>query len=125
MITEANLAQCTAGHGARQPQRELIASMKTKKARPATDTGMPPLVPAGILDQTLVVTATQLIAGACAVGLLGACFGATSAWFQESLHRLATIDAPGLLAQHGALAAGIGAVLILVPAAAWLALRKE
>src|SRR5215469_10858965 len=60
-ITEANLAQCTAGHGARQPQRELIASMKTKKARPATDTGMPPLVPAGILDQTLVVTATQLI----------------------------------------------------------------
>jgi hypothetical protein len=71
------------------------------------------------------ITATQLIAGACAVGLLGACFGATSAWFQESLHRLATIDAPGLLAQHGALAAGIGAVLILVPAAAWLALRKD
>jgi hypothetical protein len=71
------------------------------------------------------IAASQLIAGACAVGLLGACFGATSAWFQEGLRRLATIDAPGLLAQHGALAATIGAVLFLVPAAAWLALRKD
>src|SRR5215472_14510922 len=60
--TDASLAQCTAGHGARQPQRELTATMNTKNARPSTDTGMPPLVPAGTLDQMLVVTATQLTA---------------------------------------------------------------
>ena len=33
------------------------------------------------------ITAVQVIAFACAMGLLGACFGATSAWFQSALHR--------------------------------------
>src|ERR1039458_547314 len=33
------------------------------------------------------ITAAQVIAFACAMGLLGACFGATSAWFQSALHR--------------------------------------
>jgi hypothetical protein len=35
------------------------------------------------------ITAAQVIAFACAMGLLGACFGATSAWFQSALHRTA------------------------------------
>ena len=34
------------------------------------------------------ITAIQVIALACAVGLLGACFGATSLWFQCALRRV-------------------------------------
>lgn len=67
------------------------------------------------------ITAAQSIAGACAVGLLGACFGATSAWFQNVLKwagaSIASVDVT--------LAVGMGAVLFLIPAAAWLALRRE
>ena len=33
------------------------------------------------------ITAAQVIAFACAMGLFGACFGATSGWFQSALHR--------------------------------------
>jgi hypothetical protein len=69
------------------------------------------------------ITAAQLIAGACAVGLTGACFGATSAWFQAALKWLGSNFA--LLASHGALALGMAAVLFLVPAAAWLVLRRD
>ncbi len=75
------------------------------------------------------ITATQLIAGACAVGLLGACFGATSAWFQSALRgvgiTLAGFDWTGELMAHGALILGMAAVLLLVPVAAWLAMRRE
>ncbi|MDE3195760.1 MAG: hypothetical protein KGN84_05420 [Acidobacteriota bacterium] len=75
------------------------------------------------------ITAAQSIAGACAAGLLGACFGATSAWFQSALKWAGAgaggIDVTDLIARHGALAAGVGAVLFLIPAAAWLALRRE
>ena len=75
------------------------------------------------------ITATQLIAGACAVGLLGACFGATSAWFQSALRgvgvTLVEFDWAGELIAHGALILGMAAVLFLVPVAAWLAMRRE
>jgi hypothetical protein len=75
------------------------------------------------------ITATQLIAGACAVGLLGACFGATSAWFQSALRGvgigLLEIDWSAELMAHGALILGMAAVLFLVPVAAWLAMRRE
>jgi hypothetical protein len=75
------------------------------------------------------ITATQLIAGACAVGLLGACFGATSAWFQSALRgvgvTLVEFDWTGELIAHGALILGMAAVLFLVPVAAWLAMRRE
>lgn len=74
------------------------------------------------------ITAAHSIAGACAAGLLGACFGATSSWFQSALKwagtNLAGLDAAGLIARHGALASGVGAVLFLIPAAAWLAARR-
>jgi hypothetical protein len=62
------------------------------------------------------ITAAQMIAFACATGLLGACFGATSPWFQAALQRI-----PVLLAGHVGLAIGMAALLLLVPAAAWFA----
>jgi hypothetical protein len=68
------------------------------------------------------ITATQMIAGAAAVGFSGACFGATSRWFQEAL---AGFSLSAAFAEHTALAIGMAAVIILVPAAAWLALRRD
>jgi hypothetical protein len=74
------------------------------------------------------ITAAQVIAFGCSVALLGACFGATSLWFQAALKELAAsiaaIDVKALVAllvEHGALAAGMIAVLLLVPAAVYLA----
>jgi hypothetical protein len=75
------------------------------------------------------ITATQMIAGACAVGLLGACFGATSAWFQDALRWMgsafAGFDLAGELMAHGTIVLGMAGVLLLVPFAAWLAMRRE
>jgi hypothetical protein len=71
------------------------------------------------------ITITELIAVACTVGLLGACFGATSEWFQAALHWFQGAVSQIDFAQHALLAVGMGAVLFLVPAVAWLALRKE
>jgi len=68
------------------------------------------------------ITATQLIAGAAAVGFSGACFGATSRWFQEAL---AGFSFSAAFAEHTALAIGMAAVILVVPAAAWLALRRD
>jgi len=68
------------------------------------------------------ITATQLIAGAAAVGFAGACFGATSRWFQEAL---AGFSFSAAFAEHTALATAMAAVILLVPAAAWLALRRD
>jgi hypothetical protein len=77
------------------------------------------------------ITAAQVIALACAAGLLGACFGATSSLFQSAILRIASVltafdwkalvsFAVASLAAHGALAAGIAALLLLAPAAAYL-----
>lgn len=78
---------------------------------------------------TRPITLAQLVAGACGVGLLGACFGATSAWFQNGLRgvgvTLAGFDWTGELMAHGVLMLGMAAVLLLVPVAAWLATRRE
>ena len=82
------------------------------------------------------ITAAQVIAFACAMGLLGACCGATSAWFQSALRRiaasLATIGFQTLLpsagafaAQHAALLAGISALLLGVPTAIYLTMLRE
>jgi hypothetical protein len=81
------------------------------------------------------ITAAQVIALACAAGLLGACFGATSSVFQSAVGRIAasvaSFDwksfaslATALLAAHGALAAGIAVVLLLAPAAVYLMGRE-
>src|ERR1700688_2832954 len=71
------------------------------------------------------ITAAQVIAVACAMGLLGACFGATSPWFQLALRgatsSLAALKFQALLpftgafvAEHGALLLGMGAMLLVV-----------
>jgi hypothetical protein len=75
------------------------------------------------------ITAIQVIALACAVGLLGACFGATSLWFQSALRRvesaLAGFSASAFLAQHGLIVLAMAFVLLLVPGAVYLALGRE
>jgi hypothetical protein len=82
------------------------------------------------------ITAAQVIAFACTIGLLGACFGATSTWFQSALARItsATIgfegksilpSATALMAEHGALVLATAAVLFVVPAAVYWALLRD
>jgi hypothetical protein len=82
------------------------------------------------------ITAAQVIALACAVGLLGACFGATSKWFQSAVATItssvAGLDikallpsATALLAEHGALVLAMAAMLVVVPAAVYLAMLKD
>ena len=82
------------------------------------------------------ITAVQLVAFACAVGLLGACFGATSTWFQAALKRLAS-NAAGfdvaafltavstMFAEHGLLVIGLVAIVFLVPTAVYVALSRD
>jgi hypothetical protein len=76
------------------------------------------------------ITAAHVIAFACAAGLAGACFGATSAWFQSALRWItaSTSFAPSvtaLVVQHGAVVAGIAVLLFLLPAAVYLAMGKD
>ena len=82
------------------------------------------------------ITAAQFIAFAFAVGLLGACFGATSTWFQSAFRgiasRLGGFDARTLFdsatamsAQHGLLVLAAAAMLFLVPTVVILALRRD
>jgi hypothetical protein len=82
------------------------------------------------------ITAAQVIAFACAMGLLGACFGATSAWFQSALHRTASSlavfkfqalapFAGAFVAEHGALLLGMAAMLLVVPAAIYFTMLRE
>jgi hypothetical protein len=82
------------------------------------------------------ITAVQVIALACAMGVLGACFGATSEWFQSTLGRvvsgatgfqLKTLipSATALVAEHGALVLAMAAVVLLVPAAVYVAMLRD
>ena len=82
------------------------------------------------------ITVAQAIAFACATGLLGACFGAASTWFQSALGWIASsvagVDikvflpsATALLAEHSALVLAMVAVLFLVPAAVYLAMGRD
>jgi len=101
----------------------------------AIDGGSPRCAPAAKPPRPPVVRA-QVIALACAMGLLGACFGATSAWFQSALHRtassLTTIKFQALLpfagaffADHGALLLAMAAIVLIVPAAVYLTMLRE
>ena len=77
------------------------------------------------------ITAAQLVAFGCAVGLLGACFGATSEWFQAGFKwvvgHLAEIRAAALtpIAGHALIALGVAALLLLIPAALILAAGRD
>lgn len=69
------------------------------------------------------ITAVQVAACACAAGLCGACFGATSTWFQAALR--SALHAKALLAGHELLIAGLAAVVLLAPVAVYLAEGRE
>ena len=82
------------------------------------------------------ITAAQVIALACAMGLLGACFGATSTWFQQVLvrtgHAAAGVRIQPLLAaaasaaaDHIVLVLAAAGLLLIVPAALCLAILRE
>lgn len=82
------------------------------------------------------ITAAQVIAFACAAGLLGACFGATSAWFQSLVGALVSsisgLRLPQLgpslgavVAQYGVWLAAGGALLVVIPTAIYLAFLRE
>jgi hypothetical protein len=81
------------------------------------------------------ITAVQVIAFTCAVGLLGTCFGATSRWFQSTLGRIestvAGFDARALLpsaalsAEHSTLILATAVLLFVVPAAVYAVLGRE
>ncbi len=82
------------------------------------------------------ITAAQVMAFSCAMAVLGACFGATSTWFQRILARVASAvagvdaasllaSATALLAEHGALVVAMIAMVLLIPAAVFLAIGKD
>lgn len=82
------------------------------------------------------ITAVQIAAFACAVGLMGACIGATSSWFQAALKwawsGITGIDvkafvpyATALIEGHGLLAACMVAMVFVVPVAVYLVVGKE
>lgn len=78
------------------------------------------------------INAVQVFAFGCAVALLGACFGAMSTGFQAALKWVAAaltgMDVNAvvpLLMEHGVLAAGMIAVLLLLPAAVYLAIGRD
>lgn len=82
------------------------------------------------------ITAAQLIAFSCAVGLLGACFGAMSTWFQSALSwtlsSVSGLDAGGLLhfagalfTEHAVLALAMAVMICGVPTAVYFVLSRD
>ena len=78
------------------------------------------------------ITAVQVAAFGAAMGLLGACFGATSEWFQSGVRYLGQMDkaawlvgATGFLAEHGALVLGTLGVVILLPTVVFVTLARD
>jgi predicted anti-sigma-YlaC factor YlaD len=76
------------------------------------------------------ITAVHVIAFACAAGLAGACFGASSEYFQAALRWLASgkdlvPSAAAIVVQHGAIAAAMAILLFVVPAAIYLAMGRD
>lgn len=78
------------------------------------------------------ITAAQVVAFGVAMSLLGACFGATSQWFQAGLRSLAAMDkaawlvwVTGVLAEHGALVLGTLAAVVLLPTVVFVALGRD
>lgn len=78
------------------------------------------------------ITAAQVVAFGAAMGLLGACFGATSQWFQTGLARIGSAEkaawlvwTTGVLAEHGALVLGTLAAVVLLPTVVFVALGRD
>jgi hypothetical protein len=79
------------------------------------------------------ITVVQVLAFACAMGLMGACFGATSQWFQSALQRMgAGFDVQQLMAatgtaitEHGILTLLVIALMVAIPGAIYLVVVRE
>lgn len=71
------------------------------------------------------ITLVHVIALACATGLLGACIGATSEWFQTALRWIQAQPLTGLIASHAVLAVAMAAAIVVIPAAAYWALGRD
>jgi hypothetical protein len=73
------------------------------------------------------ITAAQVIAFACAMGLLGACFGATSTWFQSALASIQALlpSSAALIAGHGVLVLAAAALVVLIPTAIYLTMLRD
>mgnify|MGYP000900624313 CR=1 FL=1 len=89
-----------------------------------------------IRDAGRPITAAQVIAFGAAMGLIGACLGATSTSFQAALawagSHWAALDqtawlgaAASFVASHALFAAGLGAAMLLVPVAVLVAVLRE
>lgn len=70
------------------------------------------------------ITAVQVVAFGCVAVLLGACIGATSTWFQQALRELPGI-AIRVATEHGVLLLMAAALLLVVPAAVYVAVSKD
>lgn len=74
------------------------------------------------------VTVVHVASLACAAGIAGACFGATSAWFQSALRRLggwfATVHLPPIVTEHSVLIAVLALSLFVIPVGVWVLLFR-
>jgi hypothetical protein len=73
------------------------------------------------------ITAVQVLSFACAMGLLGACFGASSDWFRSTLlqfEKLAPVAAT-MITEHSLLAVIAAALILLVPGAVYLIVVRD
>ncbi|MCU1328410.1 MAG: hypothetical protein JWN34_3780 [Bryobacterales bacterium] len=68
------------------------------------------------------ITAVQVLAFSAAMGLLGACFGATSEWFQTVVRLAGSIDVHW---QTVGLFGGVAALVILIPFALVMAIGRD
>lgn len=68
------------------------------------------------------ITAIQVLAFSAAMGLLGACFGATSQWFQATIQWLGALQLPWSTV---ALLCGAGALVLVVPFAIVAAIGRD
>ena len=78
------------------------------------------------------ISVTQTIAFACAFGIAGACFGASSSWFQALLARIVSSLSGdelrlwlALAAQHSILIVSALALVFVVPTAVWLTVSDD
>ncbi len=74
-------------------------------------------------DAARPILATQIAAGAWALGLLFVCFSVALAWFQSTRAWFESVVA--LLLTHGVEIAFAAAIVVLLPTAAYFAMGKE
>src|SRR5215472_4498808 len=78
------------------------------------------------------ITVAQMVAFGCAMGLLGACIGASSEWFQtafrwahSALNVVGADKVAAILSGHLVIAGAIGGVFLLVPAVLYFAVGRD